>query len=202
MIARNNIFSTSETAYAVDREGRIVVWNQAAEKTFGYAESEALGQQCWELLSGRDVFSNHFCCESCPIRVSAFNGELINRFQIDFETAAHESRRFTVSTLMMCNGPDKDVLVHLCHPLLEASESKVTNHKSNHPTVHSHLKPLTPRETEVLTLLHKGMTIAEIATALCISPSTVHNHNQHILLKLHVHSRFEAVALGRKLGLI
>ena len=78
MFAGKNLFSTSETAYAVDRNGQIVVWNQAAEQTFGYAESEALGQQCWELLSGRDVFGNQSCCEGCPIRATAFNNEPIN----------------------------------------------------------------------------------------------------------------------------
>ena len=70
MIVGKNPFSTSETAYAVDRSGQIVVWNQAAEKIFGYAESEALRQQCWELLSGRDVLGNQSCCEGCPVRAT------------------------------------------------------------------------------------------------------------------------------------
>ncbi len=58
MIATDKLFSTSETAYAVDRNGRIVVWNQAAERTFGFTESQVLGKSCWELLSARDVFGN------------------------------------------------------------------------------------------------------------------------------------------------
>jgi DNA-binding CsgD family transcriptional regulator len=197
MITGKKIFSTSETAYAVDRSGQIVVWNQAAEKTFGYVESEALGQQCWELLSGRDVFGNQSCCEGCPVRATAFNNEPINRFQVDFKTAAHERKRFSVNTLMLFNDPGNEVFVHLCRP-----ESDATENVANHSPVYNQRKTLTPRETEVLTLLNKGMTVAEIATALTVSASTVRNHTQHILLKLHVHSRFEAVALGRKLDLI
>ena len=50
--------------------------------------------------------------------------------------------------------------------------------------------------------MHQGKTVPEIAAAMGISVSTVRNHAQHVLLKLHVHTRFEAVALGRKLGLI
>jgi DNA-binding NarL/FixJ family response regulator len=50
--------------------------------------------------------------------------------------------------------------------------------------------------------MHKGNTVAEIGAALSISATTVRNHTQHILNKLHVHSRLEAVTLGRKLGLI
>ena len=202
MIMGKDIFSTSETAYAVDRNGQIVVWNRAAEKTFGYAESEALGQQCWELLSGRDVFGNQSCCEGCPVRATAFNNEPINRFQVDFKTAAHERKRFTVSTLMLFNGPEKEVFVHLCLPALDLTENTATEHTTNYSAVNNQHKTLTPRQTEVLTLLHKGLTVPEIGVALNISPSTIRNHTQHILLKLHVHSRFEAVALGRKLKLI
>lgn len=202
MIMGKDIFSTSETAYAVDRNGQIVVWNRAAERTFGYVESEALGQQCWELLSGRDVFGNQSCCEGCPVRATAFNDEPINRFQVDFKTAAHERKRFTVSTLMIFNRSGMEVFVHLCRPDSDPNESQVTQHSTNHSTANYHHKTLTARQTEVLALLHKGMTIAEIAAALSVSTSTVRNHTQHILLKLHVHSRFEAVALGRKLNLI
>ena len=200
MIAEKNIFSTSETAYAVDRNGQIVVWNQAAEQTFGFAGSEALGQQCWELLSGWDVFGNQSCCEGCPVRATAFSKMPINRFQVDFKTATNERKRFTVSTLMLFNGPGKEVFVHLCSP--ETTTNAVTKLPVNHPDSDYQHKALTPRETDVLALLHKGITIAEIATTLMISPSTVRNHVQHILFKLHVHSRFEAVAIGRKLGLI
>ena len=202
MFAKDKLFSTSETAYAVDRNGQIVVWNQAAEKTFGYAESEALGQQCWELLSGRDVFGNQSCCEGCPIRATAFRHEPVNRFQIDFTTAAHKQKRFTVSTLMLFNGSGEEVLVHLCRPETDAIDPPAVNHVSSSPVVNKQRGTLTAKETEVLTLLHKGKTVPEIATAMGISASTVRNHTQHVLYKLHVHNRLEAVTLGRRLGLI
>ena len=202
MIVKKNIFTTSEAAYAVDRNGQIVVWNQAAEQILGYAESEALGQQCWELLSGQDVFGNQSCCEGCPVRATAFSNKPINRFQVDFKTAAHERKRFTVSTLMLFNAPGREVFVHLCHPETNVNESTVTKYVTHHTAVNAQTRALTPRETEVLTLLHKGMNIPDIAAAMSISSATVRNHTQHVLLKLHVHNRLEAVVLGRKLGLI
>ncbi|MDX2428866.1 MAG: LuxR C-terminal-related transcriptional regulator [Xanthomonadales bacterium] len=191
------VFSTSEAAFAVDRNGQVMAWNQAAEQTMGYAESEALGQQCWELLSGRDVFGNQSCCEGCPILVTAFNDESINRFQIDFKTQKQDRKRFTICTLMLFNDPGKEVLVHLCHP-----ESDTDKPATKHAVANKKNDTLTARETEVLTLLHKGMTVAEIANALNICASTVRSHIQHILCKLNVKSRFEAVALGRKLSFI
>lgn len=202
MSTEKNIFRTSEAAFAVDRDGQIVAWNQAAERTFGYTRSKALGQRCWELLSGRDIFGNQSCCEGCPVRAAAFANEPINRFQIYFKTALQERRKFTVSTLMLVQNPGKEVFVHLCRPKAGVFESEVPKDTANHSCGNYQHKPLTPRETEVLTLLHKGITVMEIADVLTISPSTVRNHTQHIYSKLHVRSRFEAVAIGRKLNLI
>ena len=53
---------------------------------------------------------------------------------------------------------------------------------------------LTPREREVLELLANGASQAEIADELVISSRTVAAHIDHILRKLGVHSRAQAVA--------
>ncbi len=61
---------------------------------------------------------------------------------------------------------------------------------------------LTPRELEVLALLAKGDRAAEIASQLTISEKTVATHLQHVLGKLGVHSRAEAVACAYRERLI
>jgi two-component system, NarL family, nitrate/nitrite response regulator NarL len=61
---------------------------------------------------------------------------------------------------------------------------------------------LTRREEEVLQLLALGRTQAEIASELVISSSTVASHIEHILEKLGVHSRAQAVALALRGGLV
>jgi len=55
---------------------------------------------------------------------------------------------------------------------------------------------LTRREREVLCLLVQGLTNAEIAEQLTISPSTVKVHVSHILSKLNVSRRGEAISLA------
>jgi DNA-binding NarL/FixJ family response regulator len=60
---------------------------------------------------------------------------------------------------------------------------------------------LTPRELEVLRLLADGLAQAEIAERLVISAKTVSTHIQHVLEKLGVHSRAQAVAAAHRLGL-
>ena len=51
---------------------------------------------------------------------------------------------------------------------------------------------LSARELEVLGLMAQGKSNQEIADALVISPSTVHNHTSSILMKLHVENRVQA----------
>jgi DNA-binding NarL/FixJ family response regulator len=55
---------------------------------------------------------------------------------------------------------------------------------------------LTPRELDVLSLLVEGLGQPEIAERLFITPKTVGKHIEHILAKLGVHSRAQAVAVA------
>jgi two-component system, NarL family, nitrate/nitrite response regulator NarL len=57
-------------------------------------------------------------------------------------------------------------------------------------------RKLTRREIEVLSLLVEGLSQSEIAEKLFISPKTVGKHIEHVLAKLGVHSRAQAVALA------
>jgi DNA-binding NarL/FixJ family response regulator len=60
---------------------------------------------------------------------------------------------------------------------------------------------LTPREDEVLRLVAQGLTNQDIAAALFISVATVKFHMTHILHKLHLRSRAQAVAYAHQHGL-
>ncbi len=64
------------------------------------------------------------------------------------------------------------------------------------------VEPLSERELEVLYLIAAGHRNKEIAHQLYITTGTVKRHTNHIYGKLGVHSRTEAVARGRDLGLI
>ncbi|MCL8207042.1 MAG: LuxR C-terminal-related transcriptional regulator [Actinomycetia bacterium] len=62
--------------------------------------------------------------------------------------------------------------------------------------------PLTPREQEILELLDRDFTNEEIARILVISPHTVKRHLEHLFDKLAVRSRYEAVRLAHRYGLL
>ena len=64
------------------------------------------------------------------------------------------------------------------------------------------VEPLSERELEVLTLIAEGLSNREIAGRLLISLSTVKGHTANIYGKLGVHSRTQAAARARNLGLL
>ena len=64
------------------------------------------------------------------------------------------------------------------------------------------LKELTDRELEVLREIGRGLSNAEIGQRLFIGEATVKTHVAHILSKLHLRDRIQAVVLAYESGLI
>jgi LuxR family maltose regulon positive regulatory protein len=64
------------------------------------------------------------------------------------------------------------------------------------------IEPLTERELEVLRLVAGGRSNAQMAAGLFVEHSTVKTHLIHLYRKLGVHSRVQAVARARALGLL
>jgi DNA-binding NarL/FixJ family response regulator len=117
----------------------------------------------------------------------------------------------SVFTYRMNNTNGNRFIVHLFHALdrKEVDDKalgqliKVINRyqdirHNNGTRLDSHQNPLTTREREILSLLVDGLGTRDIAELLSISINTVRNHIQHILQKLQVNSRLEAVAIAVK----
>jgi DNA-binding CsgD family transcriptional regulator len=84
-------------------------------------------------------------------------------------------------------------IAHASQPLPPA-----TRHAGHQPPI----ADLTAREEEVLRLVARGLTDAQVAEALVISPRTVNAHLRSIYSKLHLSSRHAAIYFALEQGLI
>lgn len=194
------VASTTEPAFAVNARGRLLAWNAGAERLFGHRASEVVGRRCWEVLAGRDIFGNDHCQKDCQLRRMAGAGRSVHPYELVFRNALGEPVQARV--LMLTSGASASgggSVIHLVCPLAPGTtEQSIAGWKA---CANANSR-LTSREQEVLGLLADGKGTRRIAEELGLSPATVRNHIQRILHKLRVHSRLEAVALARRVGLI
>ncbi|HEX8854657.1 MAG TPA: response regulator transcription factor [Thermoleophilaceae bacterium] len=84
--------------------------------------------------------------------------------------------------------------------------SRVIERMAGHPprgdSADGRLAELTPREKEVLQLVARGLSNAEIADALVIEESTVKTHVKRVLAKLALRDRVQAVIFAYENGLV
>jgi len=89
---------------------------------------------------------------------------------------------------------------HLGHATVSPEAVQALVNAANQPPVPG--QDLTERERAVLALMVEGLNNTQIAGRLVVSPSTIKTHVSHILSKLGVSSRTEAVALAMRHRLI
>jgi len=123
-----------------------------------------------------------FVDEGEPLR------SLIADFRLRIERQAYgESRR----------------LIEYTHKLLAAfpQVTPVAESAVSHPPS-AMIEPLSERELDVLRLLPSDLSTTEMANELVVSVNTLRTHLKNLYGKLGAHSRYEAIARARELGLL
>ncbi len=194
---------SGDGAFVIDAEGRIVVWNHAAEKLLGHTAGDVLGARCCDVFVGRDEHENRICYPVCRARTLVQHGDVVHPFDVQTRTKTGSPVWLNVSVLAI-----PPVTVHLFRDitaqrrllriLQEKLESKPVAFST--PPEPGKSTSLSARELEVLKLLAAGHDTATIARRLAVSAATVRNHVQSILRKLCVHSRLEAITYAMRRG--
>jgi len=86
--------------------------------------------------------------------------------------------------------------------LAPASTRRLIEQHAPAPSEAPELDELTAREREVLRLLARGLTNAEIAQTLVVEPSTVKSHVARVLAKLGLRDRVQAVVFAYDHGVV
>lgn len=193
--------SSAEPAFATDAQGRIIAWNQGAEKLLGYSAAEAVGHSCCDLICGRDVFGNCYCIPDCPLLRMVRDNERVFPCQLTPCNARGDGVPMRVSLFAVpASDAVSTIVIHILSPLQADADHGFEPAADRAP-----LGPkarLTARERDVVEALAQGKGTAGVAAALRISDHTVRNHIERISKKLGTHGRLEIVAVARRMGLI
>lgn len=199
-----------DAVFVTDRRNHIVFWNDAARLLLGFTNEEAVGADCFDLLSGCDSFGNRYCSEECPVMRIANRGEVVRNFALSLRAKDGSPIVTSVSVLQLrAAAPDDYLLAHLVRSSDPDVRAPIQSANPPKPRVvvaresaDARARKLTTREVEVLGMLAAGRTTPEIAERLHISQLTARSHIQNILEKLEVHSKAEAVAFAFQKNLI
>jgi PAS domain S-box-containing protein len=201
--------NTADGVCAVTSDGRITLWNGAAEKLLGYSAREVIGRPCCEVFVGRDSAGNRLCYQGCHVMTLVKQGEPVQHFDMATRTKAGKPVWVDMSILVISGSrPELATTVHLFRDVTASHEietlvrERLTQTRSASALAVSLPAELTRREQEVLRLMTGGANTKTIAERLHVSPATVRNHVQNIFGKLGVHSRLEAVAHATHHGLL
>ena len=219
---RSQLFGVFQGAadgvHIVANDQRIIFWNQGASRILGYEPEEAMRRHCFDLFAGSDYQGQAFCRRRCPTAQAVARGRSVPNYDILSRTREGREVWLNVSVLSVPD-PEGDgrLAVHLFRDVSSrrqaeilaqqtiAAVSKYGSVKGGTAVAESYPAPrslLTRRELEVLRLLTGGMHVANIAGSLGIKQSTARNHIDHILARLGVHSRLEAVVFATQHRLV
>ncbi len=200
--------ATADGGFLIDAEGRIVLWNRAAEGMLGYTVSEAVGRRCCDLLMGDDENGNRLCCRGCHIVDLVKMRTPVHSFDMRTRTKTGSAIWVNVSTLRVSSNGAGDGTVHLLRAVTTTREilalirERLAMPAGLVPAAPDGTGALTRRELEILHIIATGVNTKGAAERLHVSPATIRNHVQNILGKLGAHSRLEAVAYATRNRLI
>jgi PAS domain S-box-containing protein len=216
---------TQESVFAVDAACRIVFLNEHAEALLGYRASDVIGGRCCDALHFSGEPGSPICGLCIRALATPESPPFSSRFEVSATTSTGAHIRLRILALPAYNAAGQLRTVHVLRALspeesahgdeaaavddlsraalrpahVGAHEADITSEQP-HQSAQPH--QLTRRELEVLKLLAGGLSTANIAAQLSISPITARNHVTSIIEKLGAKTRLQAVVMASRMGLL
>jgi len=203
MSAEKVVANTWTPAFSRGVDGVITVWNRRAEKLFAVPAESVVGRRCHEVMAGRDMFGNDYCCAECASWRMAASGRQVHPYRLTVMEDGGRKLELRVSILAV-SGPDGPELVHLIESVFGGGAFSVVSDKIDEDERECGCggHKLTRCELQVLRHLAVGNSNEEIGRQLLISRAAVRDHIVHCLQKLEVNSSMEAISVARRLDLV
>jgi PAS domain S-box-containing protein len=170
-----------------DVDGRFVYVNAAAERASGRSNAQLLGRHFTEPLppEARDKVAAQF-------RRAVESGEPTD-FETVFIDASGHLRGVRAQQMPLRSGDEIVGVLILAFDVPRPLSAPIRPEPE---------PQLTPRQREILDMIASGLSTSEIAEELTLSTETVRNHVRSVLGALDAHTRLQAIATARRLGLL
>lgn len=215
---------TQECVFAVDARYRIMYLSEQAEALLGYQAGDVIGRRCSEALHFSSRTGLRTCISCTRMLPGSSTQPASGRFEITATKRSGARVPLRVLVLPAYNAAGQLRLVHIIREIVPG-ESAVQDGRETLDDIAGELQPagenglvgngadeglhglahknqLTRREQEVLQLLASGLSTADIAISLSISPVTARNHVTSIMEKVGAKTRLQAVVIASRRGLI
>ena len=139
--------------FAVGPEGRVLMWNRAAEKVLGWSAREILGRLCCDVFAGADDRGNRLCYQGCHVMSLVKLGEPVQHFDMQTKTKAGRAVWLDISILQApSSGPGGPLTIHLFRDVTASKELlRLVHERFKAPsTLPDETMVLTRRELEIL----------------------------------------------------
>lgn len=210
-----DLHGTTDAAFSVDMDQRIVSWNHGVESLLGVQAEDVVGRRCSEVMTMCHPGEGRFCATPCAAVANTRRGRVTPLFRVSMTNGRDDAstKWLSISTLIGHTLTGQPQVLHFvrdvsAHHLLDdrvaelsrahapnpGPEPRGSHHAHHAEQARSTPRPqLTQRELEVLQFVASGLSNAQIAERLSISPFTVRNHITNVAEKLGVKTRLQAV---------
>jgi PAS domain S-box-containing protein len=110
---RPTLERAGDGAFVIGANGRIVLWNRAAERLLGYTSRDVVGRPCCDVFVGTDGSGNRLCYQGCHVMNLIRLDEPVQSFDMRTRTKTGRPVWLNISILSVRGDPAGACTVHL-----------------------------------------------------------------------------------------